>query len=40
MSGLRATVAWYLGHRDWCDQIQSGAYREWPERNYEHRGAA
>ena len=40
MSGLRATVAWYLAHRDWCDQIRSGAYREWLERNYERRGAA
>ncbi|MBI3402773.1 MAG: dTDP-glucose 4,6-dehydratase [Acidobacteria bacterium] len=25
-SGLRATVAWYLEHRDWCGQIQSGRY--------------
>jgi dTDP-glucose 4,6-dehydratase len=40
LSGLRTTVAWYLAHRDWCDQIKSGAYREWLERNYEHRGTA
>src|SRR5260221_11672749 len=23
-SGLRATVAWYLEHREWCEQVQSG----------------
>ena len=25
-SGLRATVAWYLEHRDWCTQVQKGLY--------------
>jgi len=40
MSGLRATVTWYLEHRDWCDQIKSGAYRQWLEQHYERRGAA
>jgi len=25
-SGLRATVEWYLEHRGWCEQIQSGRY--------------
>jgi dTDP-glucose 4,6-dehydratase len=24
--GLRATVRWYLGHRDWCEAVQSGRY--------------
>jgi dTDP-glucose 4,6-dehydratase len=24
--GLRATVAWYLGHRDWCEKVQAGRY--------------
>jgi dTDP-glucose 4,6-dehydratase len=24
--GLRATVDWYLGHRDWCEAIQAGRY--------------
>jgi dTDP-glucose 4,6-dehydratase len=24
--GLRDTVRWYLEHRDWCEQIQSGRY--------------
>ena len=25
--GLRQTVAWYLDNREWCEAIQSGAYR-------------
>jgi dTDP-glucose 4,6-dehydratase len=25
-SGLRATVQWYLDHRDWCERVQSGRY--------------
>jgi dTDP-glucose 4,6-dehydratase len=25
--GLRATVEWYIANRDWCDRVQSGAYR-------------
>jgi dTDP-glucose 4,6-dehydratase len=24
--GLRATVRWYLGHRAWCEAVQSGRY--------------
>ena len=26
-SGLAATVRWYLDHRDWCEEVQSGRYR-------------
>jgi dTDP-glucose 4,6-dehydratase len=26
-SGLAQTVRWYLDHRDWCEAVQSGAYR-------------
>ncbi|HEX6201656.1 MAG TPA: GDP-mannose 4,6-dehydratase, partial [Thermoanaerobaculia bacterium] len=26
-SGLRATVRWYLDHREWCAEIESGRYR-------------
>jgi dTDP-glucose 4,6-dehydratase len=40
VSGLHATVAWYLEHRDWCEEVRSGAYREWITRNYAHRSAA
>jgi dTDP-glucose 4,6-dehydratase len=25
-SGLRATVQWYLDHREWCEHVQSGRY--------------
>ena len=25
-SGLRSTVLWYLGHRDWCEKVQAGRY--------------
>ncbi|HEY7289368.1 MAG TPA: dTDP-glucose 4,6-dehydratase [Vicinamibacterales bacterium] len=25
-TGLRETVRWYLDHRDWCQQVQSGQY--------------
>ena len=25
-AGLRATVRWYLDHRDWCDDVQAGRY--------------
>ena len=24
--GLRATVGWYLEHRDWCEAVQAGHY--------------
>ena len=30
--GLERTVAWYLVHRDWWEDIQSGAYREQNDR--------
>jgi dTDP-glucose 4,6-dehydratase len=25
-TGLRETVEWYAGHRDWCEQVQAGRY--------------
>jgi dTDP-glucose 4,6-dehydratase len=25
-TGLRETVRWYLEHRDWCEQVQTGRY--------------
>ncbi len=27
VAGLSATVRWYLAHRDWCHEIQTGNYR-------------
>jgi dTDP-glucose 4,6-dehydratase len=39
-SGIEKTVAWYLAHRDWVENVQSGAYRHWIERHYAQRGVA
>lgn len=36
-SGIRKTVAWYLGHQDWTRNVQSGAYQQWISSNYEAR---
>ena len=36
-SGIRKTVAWYLDNQDWVAAVQSGAYRDWMERNYSNR---
>ena len=33
-TGIRKTVGWYLDHADWIANVQSGAYREWVEKNY------
>src|SRR5690349_5446162 len=39
-SGLRKTVAWYLNNPEWVAHVTSGAYRQWIEKNYAHRGEA
>jgi dTDP-glucose 4,6-dehydratase len=36
-TGIRKTVEWYLSHADWVARVQSGAYLNWVERNYELR---
>jgi dTDP-glucose 4,6-dehydratase len=36
-TGLRKTVRWYLDHPDWLANVQSGAYRDWLEKNYAER---
>jgi len=33
-SGIRRTVQWYLDHADWVANVQSGAYRDWVNRQY------
>jgi dTDP-glucose 4,6-dehydratase len=33
-SGIEATLRWYLDHRDWCDRVRSGAYRDYYQRQY------
>lgn len=38
-SGLRRTVEWYLHNGEWVDRVSTGAYRQWIETNYGHRGA-
>jgi dTDP-glucose 4,6-dehydratase len=37
-TGIRKTVQWYLDHPAWVDNVQSGAYRQWIESNYQDRG--
>ena len=36
-SGIRKTVQWYLANSDWVAEVQSGAYRDWVQRNYAAR---
>ncbi len=36
-SGIDRTVRWYLANQDWVHDVQSGAYREWVEKNYADR---
>jgi len=38
-TGIRKTVDWYLENQDWVANVQSGAYREWVEKNYNERTA-
>ena len=38
-SGIRKTVRWYLDHADWVAHVQSGAYRDWVDTNYQGRSA-
>jgi len=33
-TGIRKTVQWYLDNQNWVANVQSGAYREWVEKNY------
>ena len=39
-TGIRKTVAWYLANQDWVRNVQSGAYREWVDKNYASREVA
>ena len=36
-TGIRKTVQWYLENKSWVANVQSGAYREWVEKNYAER---
>lgn len=33
-TGIRRTVRWYLEHSDWTDNVTSGAYRQWMDKQY------
>jgi dTDP-glucose 4,6-dehydratase len=33
-TGIRKTVAWYLANADWVRDVQSGAYRDWVNKQY------
>ena len=33
-SGIRKTVMWYLAHTGWVADVQSGAYRDWVDKQY------
>ena len=34
-SGIRKTIQWYLDHPDWVQRVQSGAYRDWVQQQYQ-----
>ncbi|NOQ63564.1 MAG: dTDP-glucose 4,6-dehydratase [Methyloprofundus sp.] len=36
-TGIRKTVQWYLDNQTWLANVQSGAYREWLDKNYQGR---
>jgi len=33
-TGIRKTVQWYLDNQDWVQNVTSGAYREWIDKQY------
>jgi len=36
-TGIEKTVLWYLDHMSWVENVQSGEYREWLDKNYQQR---
>ncbi|MDM0081995.1 dTDP-glucose 4,6-dehydratase [Variovorax sp. J31P179] len=34
-TGIRKTVEWYLANGEWVANVQSGAYREWVQKQYD-----
>ena len=38
-TGIRKTVEWYLTNEEWVANVQTGAYRNWMEKNYAERSA-
>jgi dTDP-glucose 4,6-dehydratase len=37
-TGIEKTVAWYLAHQDWVNNVTSGEYKNWVSTNYQERG--
>ena len=37
-TGIKKTVAWYLTHQDWVNNVTSGEYKNWVSTNYKERG--
>jgi dTDP-glucose 4,6-dehydratase len=35
--GLEKTVKWYLENRQWIDNVRSGEYKKWIDKNYKER---
>jgi len=33
-TGIRKTIAWYLANPEWVAHVQSGAYRQWVDKQY------
>jgi dTDP-glucose 4,6-dehydratase len=38
-TGIRKTVVWYLENQEWVENVLSGNYRDWVEKNYSERSA-
>jgi dTDP-glucose 4,6-dehydratase len=38
--GMERTVRWYLGNREWLDQVASGDYQRYYQEMYGNRGSA
>jgi len=36
-SGIDETIDWYLSNRKWAEEVRSGEYRNWIEKNYQQR---
>ena len=39
-TGIRKTVAWYLDHMAWVENVVSGEYQKWVATNYQDRGTS
>jgi dTDP-glucose 4,6-dehydratase len=37
-TGILKTVKWYLTHQEWVDNVTSGEYKNWLNKNYKERG--